>query len=290
MARFISETLDLSRLAAPSVITDLDYEAIVTERLADLKRRLNAIGIDWNVDGLETDPGVALQETDAFRELLDLQRINEAARAVMLPYAEGADLDVIGARFGVERIPGELDEPYRYRIALAPEAYASAGSAGAYAYHALSVSTDIVDVGVTCPAVGVAQVVILPRAGLSPSAVSTLRASVNARLQSDEIRPLTDVVVVLAAEIVEYTMTAHLVVPKGPDPSLVAASSREALLSLASSTYLVGRSIDASEISGAAWSANARRVTVTPSAGLAVTNKQAPRCTSVTVTTEVGDG
>lgn len=288
--RFIATPLDLSRLPAPTVVTNLDYEAIRAARLADLKKRLAAVGIDYDAETIESDTGPILQEVDAFREMLDLQRINEAAKAVMLPYAEGADLAVIGALFGVEKLAGESDVAYRYRIALAPEAYASAGSAGAYVFHALSVSADIVDVGVTSPSIGVAKVVILPRDGLSVAAVDAIRTEVNTRLQSDEIRPLTDVVVVRVAEIVDYAVTAHLVVPAGPDPSLVAAITRAALQTLAADCYRVGRSIDASEILGAAWGANVRRVSVTPAAGLALTSDQAPRCTSIVVTTEVVNG
>lgn len=282
MSRFVADTLDLSRLPSPTVIKSLDYEVILSERLADFKRRWP----EWDQGSLETDPAVILQEADAFRELLDKQRINEAARAVMLPFAEKSDLDVIGSLFGVERMIGEEDTPYRRRIALAPEAYASAGSAGGYAFHALSVSTTIVDVGVTSPSPGVAEVVILCADGTDPEVVAALVSAVNARLQSDDIRPLTDHVVVMAADVVPYAITAHLVVPPGPDPSVVAAAARTSLLQLAGATYRVGRSIDASEISGAAWSSNARRVDASP-AGVVVTRRQAPRCSSVTVTTEV---
>jgi phage-related baseplate assembly protein len=288
--RFVPAAIDLSRLAAPTVIKTIDFEAIRAARVADLAKRLTAAGVDYDATTLESDPGTMLQEVDAYREMLDLQRINEAARAVMLPYAEGPDLDVIGSRFAVQRLAGEQDSAYRYRIALAPEAYASAGSAGAYAYHARSVSAEIVDVGVTSPSVGVAKVVILPRDGLSAATVDALRVAVNMRLQSDEIRPLTDVVVVRVAEIVDYAISAHLVVPAGPDPSLIAASARAALQTLAADCYRVGRSIDASEILGAAWGANVRRVSVTPTAGLTVTSDQAPRCTSIVVTTEVVNG
>lgn len=282
MARFVADTLDLSRLPSPTVIRDLDYETIRSDRLADFKRRWPA----WDQGVLETDPAVILQETDAYRELLDKQRINEAAKAVMLPYAEEGDLDVIGSLFGVERLSGEEDDPYRYRIALAPEAYASAGSAGAYEFHARAVSASIVDVGVSCPRTGVAQVVLLFAVGTSPDDVAALASAVNARLQSDEIRPLTDQVVVLVAEIVPFAVDVRVTIPSGPDPSVVEAAARTSLLTLASSAYRVARSVDASEVSGAAWSSNARKVDVL-SGGVSVTETQAPLCTGVVVTAVV---
>lgn len=276
MARFVADTLDLSRLPAPTVIKSIDYESILAERLAKLKVELP----DWDADTVEADPALVVQEIDAFREVLDKQRINEAAKAVMLPYAEKSDLDVIGSLFGVERLADEEDEPYRRRIGLAPEAYASAGSAGAYEFHARSVSTRIVDVGVTCPRPGVAQVVLLFGADTSAADAAALVTAVNARLQSDEIRPLTDQVVVLVAEIVPFAVNVRISVPPGPDPSVIEAAAAKSLAALASGAYRVGRSVDASEISGAAWSSNARKVEVL-SGAVSVTEKQAPLCTSI---------
>lgn len=291
MTRFVAETLDLSRLPAPQVIRDLSYETILAERVTRLAGELTAAGIPWDVGALETDPLKILEEGDAVRELLDLARINDAAKAVLLPYAEGADLDVLGALFGVLRLTGEGDERYRRRIALAPEAYTTAGSAGAYAYHALSVSPAIVDVGVTSPATGVARVVVLtdevPGAGASPALVAAVRA----RLLADDVRPLTDHVVVQAAQVTPYAIDVRIAVPAGPDPTLIAASARAALQTLAADSHRVGRALDVSQIAGAAWSPSARRIDVLqPAAGVAGDPLCAPWCTSVTVSMEVADG
>lgn len=283
MTRFVATTLDLSRLPAPTVIGTVDYDAILAARISDLTARLQAAGIPYDVGSIKADPFSKLQRTDAWREMIDLQRINEAAKAVMLPYAEKGDLDIIGALFGVERLEGEEDTAYRARIALAPEAYASAGSAGAYAYHARAVSARIVDVGVTSPSSGVAEVVLLFAEGTSAEVAAALVTDVNARLQADEIRPLTDHVVVMAAEVIDYAIVATLVVPSGPDPSVVAAAAMTSLLDLAARAYRVGRSIDESEIAGAAWTANTRRVSVTP-AGVTITSRQAPRCVGIMIT------
>ena len=43
-------------------------------------------------------------EENAYREVIWRQRVNNAAKAVTLAYAEGSDLDVIGANFNVERL------------------------------------------------------------------------------------------------------------------------------------------------------------------------------------------
>jgi phage-related baseplate assembly protein len=47
---------------------------------------------------------VKLLQENAYREVIWRQRVNEAARAVMLAYAAGADLDQIGGNYNVERL------------------------------------------------------------------------------------------------------------------------------------------------------------------------------------------
>jgi phage-related baseplate assembly protein len=45
-----------------------------------------------------------LLEENCYRELLLRQRVNEAARAVMVAYSVGSDLDQLAANFNVERL------------------------------------------------------------------------------------------------------------------------------------------------------------------------------------------
>ena len=123
--------IDLSRLTAPDVVEVLDYEVILAEMLADLRGRDSAF-----TALTEADPAYKILEVAACRELLIRQRINEAARSVMLAYAAGADLDQIAANFGVARLlirpadertipptPAvyETDEELRNRVTLSPE-------------------------------------------------------------------------------------------------------------------------------------------------------------------------
>lgn len=55
------------------------------------------------------------------------QRVNEAARAVMVAYAVGGDLEQIGANYGVGRLPGETDTRLRHRVQRAFNRLAAAG-------------------------------------------------------------------------------------------------------------------------------------------------------------------
>lgn len=124
--------IDLSQLPAPEVVEPLDYEAILAEMLAHLRT------LDPEFDALvESDPAYKILQAAAYRELLIRQRVNDAARAVMLAHATGADLEHLAALFGVARLPGESDTALRRRAQLAPAAYSTAGPRAAYLFHAL---------------------------------------------------------------------------------------------------------------------------------------------------------
>jgi phage-related baseplate assembly protein len=131
-------SVDLSRLPAPNVVEVIDFEVIRDDMLADLCER--APSFDALVP---SDPAYKLLEVAAYREMLIRQRVNDAAKAVMLAYAQRGDLDQLGALLGVERLildPGnpdagipptmESDEDFRRRIQLSPEGFSVAGRRG----------------------------------------------------------------------------------------------------------------------------------------------------------------
>ena len=98
--------VDLSLLAAPDVVDELDYETILAERKATLvslypEEQQEAVARTLT---LESEPMVKLLQENAYREVIWRQRVNESARAVMLAYAAGNDLDNIGANFSVGRL------------------------------------------------------------------------------------------------------------------------------------------------------------------------------------------
>lgn len=151
--------VDLSRLPAPNVIEQLSFEAIYAAALAQFQALFPAFDAT-----VESDPVVKLIQLFAYRELVIRQRVNDATRAVMPAFAMGADLDHLGALFGIERFildpgnPGlgiaptlESDDAFRRRMVLAPEGYSVAGPEGAYIFHALSADSDVLDASATSP-------------------------------------------------------------------------------------------------------------------------------------------
>jgi len=99
-------TIDLSQLPAPNVVEQLDYESLFAERKSTLislypPEQQEAISRTLS---LESEPLVKLLQENAYREVILRQRVNEAARAVMVAYATGSDLDQLAANNGVQRL------------------------------------------------------------------------------------------------------------------------------------------------------------------------------------------
>lgn len=283
--------VDLSRLPAPAVVELLSYEQILAAMLADLRDR------DPQFTALtESDPAFKLLQVCAYREMLVRQRCNEAARAVMLAYAIGTDLDHLGALLGVTRLqldPGdpinsipptmESDTEFRRRIQLAPEGFSVAGPEGAYIFHALSADPDVLDASATSPTPGEVVVTVLSRQGDgAPSA--PLVAAVEAALADDSVRPLTDHVTVQAATIVPYSVQATVYTYAGPDSALVLAESQRRLEAYIEASHRLGRDVPLSGIYSVLHSEGVQRVELdSPLADIVITRTQASHCTGITI-------
>lgn len=309
MTRFSSANLDLSRLPAPEVIHDVDYEAIRAARLADLKTRLEAVGIAFDVENLESDPAVKLEETDAYREMLDLARINDAARAVMVAFATGSDLEHLGAFYGIRRRlisagnPNaspptsdvyEGDAELRARIQIAPEALPYAGlTGGGYRHRALQAAPAAKDVRVVkrrdARGHPVMDVVLLERAGDGSAAPATVDTVFRAFLD-DEATQLTDVVTVRSARIVPYQIAYTLKIPRGPDAAVIRATSQAQVQAMAAELHRIGVVVPTDAIIAAARiKPTVKLELASPAADVDPGVDGAAWCTGITVTTEIVD-
>ena len=286
--------VDLSQLAPPNVVESLDFESILSAMLADLRARDPAFTAI-----VESDPAYKILEVAAYRELLIRQRVNDAAKAVMVAYAQGADLDQIAANYDVARllitpaddttIPPteavfESDDDFRVRILLSLEGYTTAGSKGSYIFHALSASGDCKDVAVTSLTPGTVNVAVLSRTetGAAPSATI---AAVTEALNAEVVRPLCDTVVITSAQIVNYSITASLTVFSGAGQAEVLAAAIAAAEAYAAEQHRLGRDITRSGIFAALHQPGVQNVTLTsPAADIVNAWNQAPWCTAVNVT------
>lgn len=288
--------IDLSRLPPPAVVERLDFETILAAMKAELLARAPALA---PVLALESEPAVKILEVAAYREMLLRARVNDAARAVMIATATGADLDHLSALFGVQRfvldagdpearppVPPtlEADGDLRYRTQLALEGYSVAGPRGAYTYHAFSASPLVRDVGIASPVPGTVLVTILS-AEAPGTASPALILTVQAALSADDVRPLCDTVVVQSATILTYAVEAELEVDEGPDSAVIAQDAFAATALHVEQAHRLGRPVTRGGLFAALHRPGVRRVTLTsPAADIEATATQAPRCTGIEVT------
>ncbi len=288
--------IDLSRIPAPAIVEPLDFEVILAAIKADLILRAPDLTA---VIGLESEPVVKLLEAFAYRELLMRARVNDAARAVLLPTATGADLDNLAAFFGVIRLlvtPANLlaipptpdvfetDTALRRRTQLALEGFSTAGPIGAYLFHTLSADGRVKDAAVASPSPGDVRVTVLSTEGTGTPTAPVL-AAVTAALNAEDVRPLCDVVTVQAAAIVTYTVVASLAFFDGPDTAIVLAQAQAAVADVVAEAHRVGRAVRRSALFAALHQPGVEAVTLTlPAADITPTAVQAPWCTAITVT------
>lgn len=259
----MSSPIDLSQLPASDIVEALDFETILAERKA---RLIELTPEDERDDleaklALESEPLVKLLQENAYRELVLRQRINDAARAVMVATAGGADLENLSALLGVEKLTNETDDELRARTVMALEGYPTAGSVGAYQFHTLSAHPDVKDVAVLSPTPGLVRLVILAKSGDGTPSDDVLDA-VRQAVTADHVRPLTDTVEVIAATIIPYAIRATLYVESGPSADTVRAAAEAAVREYAEARRALGAYVALSGIAAALHRAGVRRVEI----------------------------
>jgi phage-related baseplate assembly protein len=297
MTRFLSTRLDLSRLAAvkPDLVLTLDFEAILAARLADLRTRMLAAGLDVDILGLETDPLVFLQQEDAYRQLLDYGLLNDTVRGLLPAFSTGVDLDHIVLRAGVVRLSTpatnsapawtEDDDTLRMRY-FASFGAPSAGSEDAYIFAALTAYPQAWHVFCAGPEEhgepGRVDVVVTAPGGVQADLDTVIK--INRALNEKNVRPLTDYVNVVAAEPLLYTITMNVQILPGPDPVLLRDQIVASLLRITGERYRGGGEVPVSALESAAYQLGAVSVSTTlPAADIPRVVDRAPYCSAITV-------
>ena len=288
--------IDLSQLPVPDAIEALDTEAMIAQIKAAVQTAAPELAA---VLALESEPAVKLIEAYAYFGLLHRARVNDGVRAVLLATASGADLEHLAALFGVRRLviiaadPDadppiaevlESDSDLRARAQLALEGFSTAGPRGAYLFHALSASGDVLDVSVASPAPGDVLVTVLSRSG-DGTASSELISTVAAALNDEDVRPLCDTVIVQGATLVGYEIAATITVLDGPDASTVIAAAQSAVAAYATARHRLGRAVRLSGIYAALHQPGVELVTlIQPAGDILCDPDTAPVCTAISVT------
>ncbi|MBM3059968.1 baseplate assembly protein [Citrobacter braakii] len=288
--------IDLSQLPPPQIVDVPDFETLLAERKAafvalhpadqqDVVRRTLA---------LESEPITKQLQESAYREILLRQRINEAALAVMVAYANSSDLEQLGANYNVKRLtvtPAdddavppvaavmETDEALRLRIPAAFEGLSVAGPTAAYEFHAKSADGRVADASATSPAPAEVVLTVLSREG-DGTADADLLAVVEKALNSESVRPVADRLTVRGASIVNYSVRALLYLYPGPESEPILEAARASLQKYIASQTRLGRDIRLSAIYAALHVEGVQRVELlSPLADVVLDKTQAASCT-----------
>lgn len=272
----MSGTIDLSQLPPPVVVEPLDFETLFAQRKAafiamypeeeqeEIARTLE----------LESEPITKLLEENCYRELLLRQRVNEAARAVMLAYSTDSDLDNLTVNFNVERLTiqeeddsvtppieavMESDADLRTRTQQAFEGLSVAGPTAAYEFWGRSADGRVADISAVSPTPACVTISVLSREG-DGTASDDLLSVVAAALNDEEVRPVADRVTVQSAEIVPYQIDATLYIYPGPEAEPVRQASEQQLQAYIAAQNRLGRDIRLSAIYAALHVEGVQRV------------------------------
>lgn len=334
MSRFVQA--DLAALGDVPAVVDVDFETIRVRRADFLKAALAEFDIDFDVTTLETSPLMtAVARGGGYEEALFRQLVNEKVRALSLATAQVGDLEHIAATYyGVSR-QSETDaegkvilediERFRDRIALAPEAFSTAGPLGAYVFHALELDgePDLADAwayaeedGATysaglyadaysmgsrpTPFAGRATgdsvlapevlVVILP-AIVYGVADQALLDRVYQAVTARDVRPLGDNVRIEPAEVVDYAVDMTITFSRGADPTPLIDEARARVQAYVDRRRRVGLTAELFGIASGGYVSGAEAVTLaSPVADVAGGSKQAPNCTGITITAVQAEG
>ncbi|MBS0969007.1 baseplate assembly protein [Nissabacter archeti] len=294
-------TIDLSLLPAPDVVEPLDYETLFEARKTALislfpVEQQEAVARTLS---LESEPLVKLVQENVYRELILRQRVNDAARAVMVAYANGSDLDQLAAYTNVQRLvlePAdptavppktavmESDSDFRLRIPQAFEGLSVAGPSGAYEYHARSADGRVADASAISPAPAEVTVTVLSREA-DGHAGDELLAIVREALNDEDVRPVADRVTVQSATIVPYQIEAVLYLLPTPEAEPIRAASLQQLEAYINDQRRLGRDIRLSAIYAALHVEGVQRVELaSPVADIVLDKTQASLCTAYSLT------
>lgn len=231
---------ELADLPKPEIIQELSFESILEAKIARLKTNYENAGLSYTVDRLKYDPAIIQLEGASYDEMLLRQRINEAVRAQMLPFAFGGDLDILAAFYDVTRIYGETDGRLRRRIILAIQGRSTGGTEPRYQFIAMSADLRVADAVVytagRSPLIHVA-VFSTDTDGVADPA---LLAKVNAALQDRAVCMVNDTIQVASAvrTIVNIEANVWLL----PETSLAILTTMEKALRTAwTSAMALGR-------------------------------------------------
>ncbi len=292
-------SIDFAQLKKPSIIEELSFEQILSER----KQGLLNLYADVPETQLtiqatlqrESEPLTKLLEESAYREMILRSRINNAALSVLLAFAEKTDLDAVVANYGVTRkliTPAdqfsdavyESDDALRYRASLAFDSLSVAGPTSAYEFHALTADGRVADAKASSPAPSEALVTILQRDTGNGEATQDLLAAVNHYLSDETRRPVADRLTVQSVEAIDFKLIATIYTKNFPEADPLILAARTAVETYFDESRRIGRTIYLSKIFNLLHVAGVVHVEIdNPINDVMISDVQVANCTQILI-------
>lgn len=291
-------TLDLSRLP-PFQLVAVNYEAERAQLLERARIRLEAANHVLDVDD-ETNPIVIFGEEVAYTRTLGLQQINDGGKRLTVAYGDGEALDHIAATFYAElgedvlRLPGELDDRYRWRLMLVANARVP-GSLPGYMFWALTKAPRLTDAQALNHASG-----LVPRGTIAvillgdpddegPTGEAAQVELARAALLDTRHNLGTDTLQIRAASRLDASLSAQLVLDgPGPDATVVRDAALARLSAFLKERRRIGAEVSMTSLAAALTVPGVLKVNfASPTDDLAPSPDQVVRFTSIDLTTAV---
>jgi phage-related baseplate assembly protein len=290
----MSTLVDLSELPAPDVLEPLDFEDTYSEALDVFRGHM---GQNWTAS-LESDPVTKLLEVGSYIKLGNRARVNDAAKAQLLAYATGTDLDHLAANVNLKRLVIQAADPLavppveavmeshdalRERVQLAYEGLTTAGPRNSYILHARNASALVADATAESPKPACVDVTVLGLEG-DGTAGPQILALVAAAVNDDDVRPVGDRVTVRGAEILRYRVDAVLHMKgTGPENDAALTEAIHRLEAWINPRRRLGVEVARSGVDAQLHVAGVGRVELKDWQDLKPTKAQAAYCTGYTV-------
>lgn len=295
--------IDLSKVPVPDVIQLPSFE----QKLSELKALLLSLDPAYTEAlKLESEPMLKLLQVAAYRELHLIGIINDATRANILASSQGNDLAGLASRYNIERlviqpadhtqtppVPAlqESDAALRRRVQMAFDGLNTAGSIDSYIYHALGADGRVRDADAYSPAPTEIILTILSHeqsGEASQQLIEVVRElfglSADGKKQAapSKVRPQGDRVTVQSASIIRYSVSAQVIVQRGPTRGAVLQEAQDAIEKYVSDQHKLGADVTLSGIHRALHQPGVKNVLISqPAQDIYITRTQAPYCTEI---------
>ena len=297
--------IDFSQLPTPNLVEVLDYESILEKRkekfisLFESEEEKEA----WRIVlARESEPVTKLIEENAYLELNYRAKCNEDARALLLAFSSGSNLDHLAAsEYGLTRlvvtpanntvvppIPAvyESDERLRDRCLLSWDSLNTAGSINSYKFFALSSDGRVLGVKVYSAELNpyLLDIVITQADSTNGESSAELIEIVQKALDPESVRPICDRPTVKSSVAKPFQISARLFMGKNAEDSLMLEAANIRINEYITKAKKNGSSVRLSAIYAALHVDGISRVVIDqPTADIEIDTWHHPFCTDINI-------